>query len=110
MIDAYADQEKRQEEEKKLQKAQAIKHRRNVQAVMNTVEGRQTIWAFLQIAGQDISAYREKPQAMAHAVGWHDAAAWWIEQIRLHCPEKEGVMRTEARKEAREIEKEITDD
>lgn len=75
--------------------------RADVQSVLGTVSGRRVVFAFLQTAGVDSSAYRNNPGAMAHAIGWQDAANWWIEQIRQHCPEREGQMRQEALADSR---------
>lgn len=89
--------EAREAEERKQARMRAAKFRKDVQSMLANPDHRAVVWAFLQSANVDGSAYRENSQAMAHAVAWHDAAGWWLDAIRQHCPEREAQMRTEAR-------------
>lgn len=73
--------------------------RKDVQEVLSTTGGRRLLWAFLQSAGVDYSPLRQDAASMAHAVGWQDAARWWLDAVRRHCPEKEEQMRAEARRQ-----------
>lgn len=91
---------KAEAEARRAERALRAQFRRDVQTVFGTAEGRRVLWAFLDAAGYDVSAYRAEPAAMAHAVGWQDAAGWWINQLRRHCPEREAQMRKEAAHDA----------
>lgn len=110
MTDPIEDSEIRQareDEERRQARLRAKQFRKDVQEVLGTEAARRVLWAFLQTANADGSAYRENSQAMAHAVAWHDAAGWWIHNLRTHCPEREAQMRAEAR---RADKQELTDD
>lgn len=104
------DDDTRQREERQRQRLAAKQFRSDVQAVFGTAQARRVLWAFLQSSGHDVSAYRDNPVAMAHASGWHDAAAWWVDQLRQHCPEREGLMRNEAREAARSEPQDTSDE
>lgn len=107
------DPEERAQADREARQAQRLadkQFRSDVQAVFATNAGRRLLWAFLQDAGHDVSAYRENPVAMAFATGWHDAAAWWVDVIRRHCPEREALMRNEAREAARSAPQDNSDD
>lgn len=106
-IDENEARELREVEERRAQRLRAKKFRKDVQALLSDPGNRAVVFAFLQTANVDGSAYRENNQAMAHAVGWHDAAGWWLDTIRQHCPEREAQMRAEARAADKQ---ELTDD
>lgn len=99
-----------QREERRRQQLADKQFRSDVQAVFATAQGRRLLWAFLQDSGFDGSAYRESPVAMAHAAGWRDAGAWWVTQLRMHCPEREALMRNEAREAARSVPQDTNDE
>lgn len=77
---------------------QRKQERADVISAMADAALRRMLWRFLEDAGQGLSVFRDRPHAMAHAAGWQDAASWWLNQIRTHCPEREAQMRAEARK------------
>ena len=87
-------------EEYRVAKILAAQFRKDVQTVFGTVEGRRLLHAFLQMSGVDVSALRSDNLTTGHAIGWQDAAGWWLNALRMHCPEKEVQMRAEAKREA----------
>lgn len=96
--------------ERKRAKRLYQRERADVQQLLSTDAGRRLVHAFLTDAGEGATAYRNNPQAMAHAVGWQDAASWWLNKIRQHCPEREGQMRNEARLDSQEQDEASNDD
>lgn len=96
-IDEADARARRDDEDRRRTRMLFAQERRDVQELMQSAGGRRVVWGFLQTANADGSAYRENNQAMAHAVGWHDAAGYWLDLIRQHCPEREAQMRAEAR-------------
>ena len=92
--------------EKRLSKHE----QQDIRDLMATEVGRRVVHSFLQAAGLDESQYRNNPGAMAHAVGWKDAGAWWVARIREYCPEREGQMRSEARRDSRITDEGQTDE
>lgn len=95
------DRDEAREDEARVQKQARDLHKRNVQTVMATAEGRAVLWEFLRAANHDGTTYRDNAHAMAHAAGWHDAGSWWLDEIRRFCPEREAQMRKEANRAAR---------
>lgn len=49
----------------------------------------------MQASNFDGSAFGTNAMAQSHAIGWQDAARWWLDLIRDHCPEKEQQIRRE---------------
>jgi hypothetical protein len=99
MIDEQRNEARLAEERRKV-KLQVAQFRSDVQAVFGTVEGRRVLSAFLHNAGADQSTLRHDNLATGHAIGWQDAARWWLTALRAHCPEREVQMRAEAKREA----------
>lgn len=100
---SFEDQDKQHAlelEERRVARILAAQQRKDVQAVFGTVEGRRVLSAFLHAAAADVSPLRHDQLTTGHAIGWQDAAGWWLNEIRTHCPEKEVQMRAEARREA----------
>jgi len=96
-----------QEAREQLAKAErlAAKHREqrlasDVQKVMELPEARRLLSAFLIDANNDLSPLRPEVINMAHAIGWQDAAGWWLNFVRKYCPERESQMRAEAKRDA----------
>ena len=89
----------RERADKERAKSAERRFREDVQAFLGNEAGRRLLWSFLQDAGVDVSAFRESPQSMAHAVGWQDAGGWWLDKIRRYCPEREAQMRKEAKQD-----------
>lgn len=69
--------------------------RADVQQVMNLDAMRRILWLFIQQTGVDASPFATNAMAQSHAIGMQDAAKWWINLIREHCPEKEAQIRRE---------------
>lgn len=69
--------------------------RADVQQVMNLPAARRILWLFMQQTGLDVSPFSTNAMAQSHAIGMHDAAKWWLNLIRDHCPEKEQQIRRE---------------
>lgn len=97
-IDDQEDRERTAKSERLQVKALRTQQAAEVKALLESPEARRVLWRFLQDAGQGMTVFREGAHAMAHAAGWQDAANWWLNEIRSHCPEREAQMRAEARK------------
>lgn len=69
--------------------------RADVQQVMNLPSARRILWLFMQQTGVDASPFATNAMAQSHAIGMQDAAKWWLNLIRDHCPEKEQQIRRE---------------
>lgn len=113
MSNVIEDQEARElalREEKRLDKIRRAQLRADVQAVFGLPGGRRLLWVFLQDSAADVSPLRDDAMKTAHAIGWADAAGWWLNTLRAHCPEREGQMRAEARKQAGADAREVNDD
>lgn len=67
----------------------------DVQQVMNLPAARRILWLFMQQTGIDVSPFSTNAMAQSHAIGMQDAAKWWLNLIRDHCPEKEQQIRRE---------------
>jgi hypothetical protein len=104
------DQERRDAqdaEERRTARLRAAQFRSDVQAVLAEPAGRRVLWAFLCESGADVSPLRADNLTTGHAIGWQDAAGWWVNAMRAHCPEREAQMRAEARKD---LKQEASDD
>lgn len=93
-------QHARELEEKRVAKIRARQFASDVREVFAQPQARRLLAAFLADAGSDVSALRRDNLTTGHAIGWQDAAGWWLNALRLHCHEREVQMRAEARKEA----------
>lgn len=69
--------------------------RSDIQTVMNMAPARRILWLFMQQTGMDRSAFATNAMAQSHAIGMQDAAKWWVNLIREHCPEREAQIRVE---------------
>lgn len=87
-------------EERRREKARAAQFRKDVQDVFATPAARRLLGEFLQDAGADLSALRSDQLTTGHAIGWQDAARWWLQALREHCPERETQLRAESKREA----------
>lgn len=99
------DQEKRAKAERAAQrvaKERAAQFKKDVQDLMALPAMRRVLSDFIDDAGLDRSTYRDDHGAMACVAGWQDAARWWIDAVRQHCPERETAMRAEARSRAKQ--------
>lgn len=67
----------------------------DIQQVMNLDAARRILWLFMQQSGIDTSPFATNAMAQSHAIGMQDAAKWWLNLIRDHCPEKEQQIRRE---------------
>lgn len=95
------DQETRKRQERaeaKRQRDRADQFRKDMQDVMKLPAARRLLSAFIDTAGFDRTTFREDAGAMAYCGGWQDAARWWIDAMREHCPEQETTMRAEERR------------
>lgn len=90
--------EARRREERRLAEREERQQREDLKEVMALPAMRRLLARFIDDAGLDRSAFRPDPNVMSFAAGWQDAARWWIEPIRAHCPEREVQLRAEARK------------
>ena len=110
---SFEDQDKRHAQElteRRIAKIQAAQFRKDVQTVFGSVEGRRVLTVFLQDAGADRSTLRNNQLNTGHAIGWQDAAGWWLNALRSHCPEREVQMRAEAKREAAQSAPQDSDD
>ena len=90
--------EQQAKQAKLAQDRAAAEFRRDVQEVMKFPAMRRVLWRFLSDANLDGSAYSRDPHDTAYRLGQQDAAGWWINAVRAHCPERETDMRAEARR------------
>ena len=97
-IDEQEHRENAHAEERKRAKALEERFANDIRVVMALAEGRRLLSAFLLEANVDMSPLRSDVVLMASAIGWQDAAGWWVNAIRKACPEREAQMRAEARK------------
>lgn len=67
----------------------------DVQQLMNLPAARRILWLFMQQTALDASPFATNAMAQSHAIGMQDAAKWWLNLIRDHCPEKEQQIRRE---------------
>lgn len=74
----------------------------DLRAVMDTPEGRRTLWRFLERAAPFSSAFNSNAMTQSHTIGWQDAGKWWLAEIDEACPEKYLVMLNEARRAAKQ--------
>lgn len=110
VLDAYANREAEEKARRKAMQYAQQKEREDIVAMMALPASRRLMARFLDTTGIDTTSYRDTPIAMGHASGWQDAARWWLEVIREHCPEREAQMRAEAKREAREGATDESDD
>lgn len=75
--------------------------RSDVQKVLATTEGRRLVFTFLQTMNIDATPFNTNAMSQSHGIGLQDAARWWLNVIRDHCPEREAQMRAEANKAAK---------
>lgn len=87
--------ERSRREEQEAEKWQREQLRADVQQVMNLPAGRRILWLFMQQTGVDASPFATNAMAQSHAIGLQDAAKWWLNLVREHCPEKEAQIRRE---------------
>jgi hypothetical protein len=99
-FEEQARREAAQAEEALQAKVRAAQLRKDVRDVFANAQARRLLSAFLQVAGADVSTLRHDQLTTGHAIGWQDAAGWWLNALRSHCPEKEVQMRAEAKREA----------
>lgn len=92
----------REREDRKRAELRAKQFRKDVQDVFAQPAARRVLAGFLAAANSDGSAYRDSATAAFHAIGWHDAAGWWLDALRQHCPEREPQVRAEGRQEPRD--------
>lgn len=71
----------------------------DLREVMSSPSGRRLIWRFMERANPFGSAFNTNAMAQSHAIGWQDAAKWWLSEIDDACPEKYMQMVNEARKQ-----------
>lgn len=79
----------------------------DLRALMDTQEGRRTVWRFLERACVFGSAFNTNAMTQSHTIGWQDAGKWWLAEIEAACPEKFAVMQNEARKAAKQVATEL---
>lgn len=82
----------------KLAKAEALREqeiRADLQHVMKQAQFRRLLAEFLAQMGVDGSQFSTNAMAQSHSIGLRDAGMWWLGLVRVHCPEKEAIMRAE---------------
>lgn len=77
------------------------KQREDFIALMELPAARRVLFDFLQVMDIDGSPFSTNGPAQSYAIGKQDAARWWLNAIRQHCPGREAQMRAEATKAAR---------
>lgn len=96
--DRFTESTDRAREERKLEKAYIEQVKADFIEVMALPAFRRILSEFMVDAGVDNSPLRPELAYMAAAIGWQDAAGWWLNAVRRYCPEREAQMRAEARK------------
>lgn len=91
-LEAIEARRRQQRESDKLFQEQL---RADVQQVMNIPAARRILWLFMLQTGLDASPFATNAMAQSHAIGMQDAAKWWLNLVRDHCPEKEAQIRRE---------------
>lgn len=86
---------RQQREAVKQAKWQEEIFRADVQHLLNDPAMRRVLWRYWQDMGLDVSPFATNAMAQSHAIGLQDAAKWWLNVIRAHCPEKEAQVRKE---------------
>lgn len=81
----------------------------DARAILRTEEGRRVLYAFLQDMGVDKTPFSTNAMTQSMLIGKQDAGKWWLNVIRVHCPEIERKMRVEAEKDAK-LNVEVQDD
>lgn len=118
-MSVFQDEERRKEAQRQEQRIRKLLERQfadDMREVFDTTAARRVLARFIEEAGIDRSTFRfdqndrADPLTMAHAAGWQDAARWWLEAIREHCPVREHQMRSESREAARRVPQETEDD
>lgn len=84
--------------------------RADIQQVMNLPSARRILYAFMHNMGLDASAFSTNAMAQSRSIGRQEAAQWWLEMIREHCPEKEAQIRNEGAEMVRAQMKKSTED
>lgn len=79
----------------------------DLRALMDTQEGRRTVWRFLERTAVFGSAFNPNAMTQSHTIGWQDAGKWWMAEIESACPEKFAVMQNEARRAANRVAAEL---
>lgn len=93
-----------------VDKAFAETVRADVQAMMAVEGNRRVLYLFMQQMGVDQSAFATNAMQQSHAIGKQDAAAWWTNIIRAHCPEREAQVRKDGRNAATRLTIEENED
>lgn len=70
------------------------------QRAMNDENTRAVLSAFLAELDIDGTAFNPHGSIQAYTIGKHDAGKWWLNAIRVHCPEREAQLRIESRNAA----------
>lgn len=94
----HMDHDRARRQQQDQQRAQAIQDglfKKAVQEALGNPNVRLMLWEFLQQMGLDASPFSGNGPAQAHAIGQQDAARWWLNVIRRHCPEREAQIRNE---------------
>lgn len=87
--------DQKQREERQTEKWLREQLRADTQQVMNIDAMRRILYLFMGQMNLDGSAFATNAMAQSHAIGMQDAAKWWLNLIRDHCPEKEAQIRRE---------------
>lgn len=93
-------QQDRQRRQALIDKAFDATVRADAQAMMEKEGNRRLLYLFMQQMGIDRSAFSTNAMQQSHAIGKQEAAAWWINLIREHCPEREAQVRKDGRNAA----------
>jgi hypothetical protein len=90
--------------EAKAQRMAREQLRADVQNLLNSPGARKVLAQFLLAMRIDDSPFSNNGLEQAHGVGLQDAARWWLNMVRDHCPEKE----PQIRQAMRELTKPVT--
>lgn len=87
---------RQQRDQRQREKWEEERFRADLQHVMKEPALRRVMWRFWKDVGLDGSPFATNAMAQSHAIGLKDAAMWWVNAIRAHCPEREAQIRNEA--------------
>lgn len=100
-MDAQAAQRRREAKAARMARDQL---RTDVQTMLGVPGARKVLAQFMLAMRIDDSPFSSNGLEQAHGIGLQDAARWWINMIRDHCPEKEH----QVRQAMRELTKPVT--
>lgn len=98
-LDSESSRRRDRDERKRLADQEEI-FRKDFQQLLSTPGARRVLYRFIAEMGLDTSPFNTNAMAQSRSIGLQDAAKWWINAIREHCPEREAMLRIEGKTNA----------